>query len=276
MTNWFEGEIDANGIRIHYTRTGDHNKPPLVLLHGFLDNGLCWTPVARDLEDRYDVIMLDARGHGQSDGPAKGAAYSFDLLVADTSAAIGALGLHKPYLLGHSMGALTAMALAARAPDLARAIVLEDPALMDQRSPQDEPEQLDQEQLQGIQEMMSFKFLSDEERLAKASALNPNWSREELIPWAQAKVEFDPEVFQYVLASLLQPWRSYIAQAQCPLLLITSEPELGAITTPAMAEEFSHLWRQGEMIHISGAGHCIHRDRYTETMTAIQDFLARH
>ena len=66
MTGWMDGYVKSNGIRIHYYRTGG-DKPPLVLNHGAMDDGLCWTRVARVLEQDYDVIMLDARGHGLSD-----------------------------------------------------------------------------------------------------------------------------------------------------------------------------------------------------------------
>jgi pimeloyl-ACP methyl ester carboxylesterase len=47
---------------------GDH--PPLLLAHGYTDSGLYWTRVARALEADYNVIMPDARGHGQTPGPA--------------------------------------------------------------------------------------------------------------------------------------------------------------------------------------------------------------
>ena len=47
MTAWQEGDIEANGIRLHYTRTGGA-KPPVVLAHGFSDDSLCWTPVAQE------------------------------------------------------------------------------------------------------------------------------------------------------------------------------------------------------------------------------------
>jgi pimeloyl-ACP methyl ester carboxylesterase len=43
------------------------DKRPLVLVHGFSDNALCWTPTARDLESEYDVIMPDMRAHGLSE-----------------------------------------------------------------------------------------------------------------------------------------------------------------------------------------------------------------
>jgi N-formylmaleamate deformylase len=59
MPSWVTGFHEANGIRIHYLRTGG-DKPPLVLLHGLTGNGACWTPLARSLESEYDVVMLDA------------------------------------------------------------------------------------------------------------------------------------------------------------------------------------------------------------------------
>ena len=71
MAVWQSGDIEVNGLRLHYTRTGG-DKPQVVLAHGFSDDGLCWTPVAEVLASEYDVIMVDARGHGRSDGPEQG------------------------------------------------------------------------------------------------------------------------------------------------------------------------------------------------------------
>src|SRR3954468_15126333 len=102
MASWPAGDIEVNGLRLHYSRTGG-DKPPLVLAHGVTDDGLCWTPVAEALEMDYDVIMVDARGHGGSDAPEAG--YDSATQAADLAGVIAALGLHKPAILGHSMGA---------------------------------------------------------------------------------------------------------------------------------------------------------------------------
>lgn len=59
MLQYSEGDVNINGIKIHYYRTSG-NKPPFILLHGATDNGLCWTPVAEYLAGQYDVIMVDA------------------------------------------------------------------------------------------------------------------------------------------------------------------------------------------------------------------------
>jgi hypothetical protein len=60
MTNWMSGVCEANGINLHYLRTGGC-KPPLVLLHGLTGSGACWIPLARALDGEYDVVMPDAR-----------------------------------------------------------------------------------------------------------------------------------------------------------------------------------------------------------------------
>src|SRR5262245_42606121 len=124
MSSWYSDNVEANGVRLHYTRTGGEH-PPIVLAHGFSDDGLCWTPVAKVLESEYDIIMVDARGHGRSAAPEQG--YGSAEHAADLAGVIRALGLKRPAVLGHSMGAATSLVLAGSYPDLVGAILLEDP-----------------------------------------------------------------------------------------------------------------------------------------------------
>lgn len=111
MTNWIREICEANGINIHYMRTGGY-KPPLVLLHGLTGSGACWTPLARTLESDYDVIMPDARGHGKSSAPLHG--YLYRDHASDVIGLIEALELAAPVLLGHSMGGMTAAVVASQ------------------------------------------------------------------------------------------------------------------------------------------------------------------
>ena len=124
MTHWQSGDIVVNGLMLHYTRTGGA-KPPVVLAHGFSDDGLCWTPVAEALATDYDIVMVDARGHGRSAAPEQG--YGSADHADDLAGVIRALGLKRPAVLGHSMGAASTLVLAGLYPDLPRAILLEDP-----------------------------------------------------------------------------------------------------------------------------------------------------
>ena len=66
LPHWKEQDLLVDGQKIHYIRTGEGNKPPLVLAHGFSDSGYCWLRAALVLEADYDLILPDARGHGQS------------------------------------------------------------------------------------------------------------------------------------------------------------------------------------------------------------------
>jgi len=56
-------------------------------------------------------------------------------------------------------------------------------------------------------------------------------------------------------------------------LLITGDPEHGAVITPALAEKFVRQWRKGKLVHVPRAGHNIHRDQYVFVMQAISSFL---
>lgn len=77
MTEWVEGAVIANGVRLHYHRTGG-DKPALVIVHGITDMGTTWSRVARALEGDYDVIMYDRRGHGLSEKPETGYTWQVD------------------------------------------------------------------------------------------------------------------------------------------------------------------------------------------------------
>lgn len=121
---WQTGYVETNGLRLHYTRTGGL-LPPVVLAHGVTDAGPCWTAVAKALAAEYDAIMVDARGHGHSDAPERG--YGPTEQADDLAGIITALALKRPAVLGHSMGAATALVLAGVHPDLPGAILLEDP-----------------------------------------------------------------------------------------------------------------------------------------------------
>ena len=101
MSNWSSGFVQTNGVRIHYHRTGG-DKPALLLSHGITDHGMCWRRVAQALEKEYDLIMVDARGHGHSDAPETG--YSSRDHAADLAGLIEALALEKPKLRSAGVG----------------------------------------------------------------------------------------------------------------------------------------------------------------------------
>lgn len=278
MAAWSEGDVPVNGTNIHYYRMGDRAKPPVVLLHGFTDMGLCWMRLATDLAPDYDIIMVDAIGHGQSGGPEHGFRAR---AVGDVLAVIDALGVDRPALVGHSMGAGTAAGVAAEASARLRGIALEDPPWRDEPpTPIAEnsatPGEGSRATLGGpawAEWNRAFKALSPEARHAQAAKERTDWPEIDTTYWADAKAQFNLDVLKY-RDEPRPPWRDIASTITCPLLLITADPGRGAIVTPAIAEEAARLWRTGKVVHIPNAGHNIRRENYEPYRAAVTAFLA--
>jgi pimeloyl-ACP methyl ester carboxylesterase len=271
MSTWQSGYVQANGLRLHYTRTGG-DKPPLVMVHGFSDNGACWTPVAQALEADYDIIMPDARGHGFSEAPEHG--YTPTDQATDLKELINALGLHKPLILGHSMGAVTALTLAGMFPDLPAAILLEDPPAWWYQGglpPFRPPEELAKMRADFSQR----KERSREDLIAEQRRATPAWSDAELEPWADSKLELSLniiEVFEPFIPTSVD-WATILPRITCPPLLITADVDKWAIVSREGAAELKAILPQLEAVHIPNAGHCIHRDQMDIYMTVVRAFL---
>lgn len=96
---------------------------PIVLLHGLMGRATTWWRVARWLEPYGEVVGLDARGHGRSPRPLPATTEDF---AADVAEFVERLDAGPAVVIGHSMGGLHALTLAATRPELVRAIVIED------------------------------------------------------------------------------------------------------------------------------------------------------
>ncbi|MGR4882624.1 alpha/beta fold hydrolase [Streptomyces sp. LARHCF249] len=111
-----------DGRRLAYTDFGGPGAP-LLALHGHFQDGSSFGDLAREVGPRWRVIALDQRGHGESD---RAEAYTREGYVADAAAVLEHLGLGPAVVVGHSLGGVNAYQLAARRPDLVRAVVVED------------------------------------------------------------------------------------------------------------------------------------------------------
>ena len=270
MSVWQSDFIATNGIRLHYTRTGGE-KPPLVLAHGVTDDGLCWTPVAEALASDYDVIMIDARGHGLSDAPSTG--YSPIEQADDLAGLIEALDLKSPIVLGHSMGAATTLVLAARYPQVPRAIALEDPPPW--WDPAFERPNNTDWQARMRAWLVPLKQQTRQAILEAQRVAEPGWSEAELEPWVDSKLHFSLNFFNDLSDPGLE-WSALLRQVQCPALLITGDVEAGALVSEQAAVLFQQHMPQAQIAHIAKAGHSIRRDRFEQYLQAVQPFLAKH
>src|SRR3990167_2174404 len=261
MAGWTTNTCEANGIDVHYLRTGG-GKPPVILLHGLMLNGACWTPLARVLEEDYDVVMPDARGHGNSSVPNYG--YSYDDLATDVVSLIDALGIANPVLLGHSMGGMTAAVVASRNPKRVRGLVLADPTFL--------TPQLQREVHQSDVADQHRRILNRprEDVLAESRARHSLRSREVIELFVQARFQTSIRTFE-VLTPPNPDYMQLINTLNVPSLLVVGD--VGSVVSPEVATELAGLNQHLEVVQIAKAGHAVSFDQ-TECFSAVvQTFL---
>jgi pimeloyl-ACP methyl ester carboxylesterase len=117
--------IDVNGLRVHYLDWGNPGAPPVVCVHGYTSSAQAFNALARRFHDRYHVVAMDVRGHGESAWSPAGA-YQYRDQVGDLAAVVDKLGLSRFTLIGTSMGGIIAMAYAGAHPDRLTHLVIND------------------------------------------------------------------------------------------------------------------------------------------------------
>jgi N-formylmaleamate deformylase len=275
MSKWPDGTVISNGIKIHYYRTGG-DKPKVIFNHGAGDDGLCWTRVVKELENDYDVIMVDARGHGKTDS-GKGD-YSTVQRVADSAGLIQALGLDRPVVGGHSMGADTAMNFAAVHPEMTRGIFLEDPPIILPGEIFGDGKQ--EFRAEDIGKMMAkfmriFKLLPKFIAIRMARKASPTYPDDEIIPWVNSKkrTSFD---FLNSMASMkmdiADPFEVF-KKISVPVLLFIGDKEKMSIVSTESAQKAANANDKVKVIHLEGASHDIRRTRFDGYMPALKNFL---
>ncbi len=252
-----------SGGHLAFHRTGGPG-PALVLSHGLTDNGLCWARVAEALAPEFDVVMLDARGHGNSSRISVSEPHD---PARDIAEAIEQLGLVSPVVMGHSVGArATAMYANANA-NRASKVILEDPPFL----PLAERSVAQIRRSKFRQQVEKFQTLSEAEITAMGKASSPAWHEDEFPAWTAAKTQVDPEAMPDYHTS----WQDSIARITAPTLLIYGERGRGGIVTPEVAEEARAINPNISAIQIAGAGHNIRRENFADFLAAVRAFLVR-
>jgi 3-oxoadipate enol-lactonase len=114
--------VQSNGIQMYYEVQGQSY--PLVLIHGLSATSLIWAFQVPEFSQSYQVVIMDLRGHGQSDKPEM--AYSIGLFARDVVALMDHLGIERAHIVGGSMGGMVAHQLALDYPQRVKRLVLAD------------------------------------------------------------------------------------------------------------------------------------------------------
>jgi esterase len=117
--------VTINGLSIHYLEWGKAGMPAVVCVHGYTSSAQAFNALARHLQDRFHVVAMDVRGHGES-GWSSAGAYRYADQAGDLAAFVDRLDLPRFTLIGTSMGGIIAMAYAAEHADRLTALVIND------------------------------------------------------------------------------------------------------------------------------------------------------
>lgn len=260
MTDWIRGVCNANGINIHYLRTGGH-KPPVIALHGLAGSGPCWTPLARALEGDYDVVMPDARGHGMSSAPADG--YLYRDLATDVTGLIETLRLSTPVLLGHSMGGMTAAVVASQAGAAIRGVILADPTFL---SPE---RQRWVHESDVIEQHRRLLCSNRDDVLAQLRLRHPHRSSELVELITDARLQTQMSAFG-VLTPPNPDYRQLVSSICVPILLVIGDKGVVSVET---AQELQNLNPHFCYEQIPDAGHGLPYDQPDRFAAVVRSFL---
>lgn len=114
----------VNGVQIYHEVSGDG--PAIIALHGYTGNHNDWAAQVPVLSQKYRVITMDQRGHGQSEAPSSADNYSVKIMAEDAYSLLKHLGIEGACIMGHSMGGFMALELVLKYPELVSALVLVD------------------------------------------------------------------------------------------------------------------------------------------------------
>jgi pimeloyl-ACP methyl ester carboxylesterase len=266
---WTDGYVIANGIRLHYWRTGGTGKPVMILAHGSSDDALCWTNFAKELTARYDLVLYDARGHGLSDPPT--AADTPEAQVEDLAGLITALKIDKPIVMGHSMGSAAVAAFAAKYPDVPRAVVLEDPNLLRGAGAPAPPAATPQPSVEERRATILARNNRSEAALVADCLKNsPKWGQSECEYWAPSKRRHHPDTVR-VNNARRPAMRDLFPKIAAPTLILKAD---APADVRSQNDAVAALLPKGRIVHITGAGHNVRRENKAMTLEVLNAFLA--
>ena len=274
MESWAQGRCDSNGLSLRYFRSGG-DLPPLVLVHGFTDNALYYSRLANLLSASWDVVAYDARGHGQSD--RAGGVFNDDARVGDLLCVVTSLGLDRPVLVGHSMGAATIALAAAKSPTISPAIVLEDPAWWEFPVGRSQ----DLETIERARSERNGVWRADIERVQQGTwDEGMEWRRRDVAGWSDedtalslaSRFEVELDLFTYY-PQAQAPWRDSVTAWTCPSLIVLGDNDRGAILSVEQAEEARRLNPLVQYARIAEAGHAVRYEQFDAFYGAVNEFL---
>jgi pimeloyl-ACP methyl ester carboxylesterase len=232
------------------------------LLHGLTANGACWAALAQAMQADYDLIMPDARGHGESSVPEHG--YRYEDHANDVVGLIKALRLSHPILIGHSMGGMVAAVVASRAPGLLRGLILADPTFL---SPKVQREVRDSDVAD--QHRRTLKMSLDD-LVAEGQSRHPERALDTIERIARARLQTSLAAFD-VLTPPNPDYMQVMSAIEVPSLLVIGGS--AGVVSPEVAADLQRVNARLQVEQIPEAGHGLPYDQPRRFAEVVKSFL---
>ena len=267
-----EHTFDAGAVSINYVAEGREDGPPIVFLHGITGRWQAWQTVMAAFAEEWRLYALDFRGHGCS-GRVPGAYRAVDY-AADVGAFLRRRVEEPAVVIGHSLGAIVSIAVAADAPEVVRAIVLEDPPLgvFDDQDMVDRPERPG---FVATRDLAAAR-LPREQLFARLSAQSPDADPAMLGARTASVGQLDPDVLTVLLENRAKHGYELAARLRritCPVLLQQGNVDLGAAVDDARVARARALLANCTFQHFPETGHGIHNEQPFLFSRRVREFL---
>lgn len=251
-------------------------KGTIVAFHGVSDNGASLADIGARWGEQWRVVLVDTLGHGlsprfspqQLQAPFRSALQAAaETVRVEASQSVGG----QVVLFGHSMGGAMAAGVARDYPQLVRAVVLEDPALL---TPTQEATYKNNagESVGGL-EQISHDQSGAIANLLLAQQAYRDWPLSEYGPWAQAKTQVDRAFIATGVVGLAG--REIIKELQVPTLVLTGDGPDVLLGQAGLEKLAAYANPHLHTALISGATHCVRRDKSEKFQQAVNSFLAK-
>jgi pimeloyl-ACP methyl ester carboxylesterase len=260
--------ITVNGLRLHYLDWGSPDKPPFIMLHGIGRVAHSFDHIAPHFTDRYHVMAMDMRGHGDSAWSPEGA-YLVEDYVKDLEAVVEQLNLHGLTLLGNSTGGRVVQVYAGLHPDRMARLVVEDvgpertneiASAFARRVQQEDKGWASEDEL--LASLMKNSRISEE--LQRNYAHFGSKVREDgRVVWKR-----DPNLVKGFVPTEL--WE-YVRKIKCPTIYILGGAS--SIVPPETQKELKATLPSVEIVTMPGLGHYPHVESPEEYLKIVTAFL---
>lgn len=274
-------QFEHDGIEIAYDVAGNAEADVLMLLHGLGSARSTWDPLVPSLAERYRVVVVDFRGHGES-SHAPGT-YTLEHFVPDTIALCERITTEPVVMVGHSLGGVVSHTVAHLRPDLVRGLLLEDPPLYrSEATPDDNPAVTFFALLRQVTSDMQARHASLEEYealLQAAPSPNGAGSFADVLgvdgtrARARGLASLDPDVFLPALDGTGFAGVQPDATLPCPVRVLRADPALGKGFSDEDAARFRSSNRKAEVEMVDGASHFIHDEQPERFLLELEDLF---